>query len=597
MVILGTKQPMDEKIENNKIIARIENLARQRKKLLSLPPEEMLNSILNSTQSTALVQSFSEEDFYFLIHNIGIEDSHPLLYLASDKQWEYIIDLEAWEKDRIELASMTRWFDLLFKVDPNRFLKWSLDQKTEVMEFYLTKNIEVKIRQTDQDPSELGDAFITLDDMFYVRFLDEPTDAESDENESYETNKKHRDAFLLQYLKTLADNDHIAYQKVLLESAGVIPAESEEEAYRLRNVRLAEKGFLPYEEAIGIYQPMKISDFKIQENKFIAQDPDQKLFYPVPIYHTGLIEEENHFTVALKKIKSEVVLEQIQTEFAGLCNQIISADQKTIREKDELKSMVKKACGYLNIGLEKLTEGGNESDIGHCEALIQNYPLSSIFRLGFGLALELKWRAETWLTKSWFSSKGLLLGFWGEKWMGVLGGLLIKKPLFYDNNKTGELYREFISIEDIKITENILNEIISFDELFSLISIEPDPVTKDYLTYKSFILTLWARHNLGLSEKLIPITLDEFQSFFDGLWAGKEQPRKTSPSIKESFLDWVSNKTGLVHYEISQRLGQSFENLFSDIESEYGKVSLNDLDPRYIHLFLITIKKVGNNNE
>ncbi|MDH4205725.1 MAG: DUF6178 family protein [Desulfobacteraceae bacterium] len=588
---------MDEKIENKKIIARIENLARQRKKLLSLPSEEMLNSILNSTQSTALVHSFSEEDFYFLIHNIGIEDSHPLLYLASDKQWEYIIDLEVWEKDRIELASMTRWFDLLFKVDPNRFIKWSLDQKIEFMEFYLSKNIQVKIRETDQDPSELGDAFITLDDTFYAKFLDEPTAVESDENESYETNKKHRDAFLLKYLKTLADNDHIAYQKMLLESSSVISAESEEEAYRLRNVRLAEKGFLPYEEAIGIYQPMKVRDFKRQDNKFIAQDPDRRLFFPVPLYHTGVIEEENHFTIALKNIKADDVFEQIQTEFAGLCNRIISADQKTVRERDELKSMVKKACGYLNIGLEKLIEDNGERDTEHCATLIQNYPLSNIFRLGYGLALELKWRAQRWLKKSWFSSKGLLLGFWGEEWMGVLGGLLIKKPLFYDNYKTGELYREFISIKDIKKTENILNEIIAFDEILSLLSIEPDPVKNHNLTYKNFILTLWARHTLGLSEKFIPLTIDEFRGFFDDLWASNEQPRKTSLSIKESFLDWLSGKTGLVHYEISQRLGQSFENLFKEIESEYGKVSRNDLDPRYIHLFLINAKKGGNKNE
>ena len=588
---------MDENIENKKIVARIENLARQRKELLSLPPEEVLNSILNSTQSTALVHSFSEEDFYFLIHNIGIEDSHPLLYLASNKQWEYIVDLEVWEKDRIEFASITRWFDLLFKVDPNRFIKWSLDQKIEFMEFYLFKNIEVKIRETDQDPSELGDAFITLDDIFYVRFLDKPIAFESDGDESHETDKKHRDAFLSRYLKTLANNDHISYQNVLLESSGVIPAESEEEAYRLRNVRLAEKGFLPYEEAIGIYQPMKVRDFKIQENKFINQNLDQKLFFPVPLYHTGAIEEENHFTVALKNIKADDVLEQIQSEFAGLCNRIISADQRTIREKDELRSIVKKTSGYLNIGLEKLTEDNGERDTEHCTTLMQNYPLSSIFRVGFGLALELKWRAERWLKKSWFSSEGLLLGFWGEEWMGVLGGLLIKKPLFYDNYKTGELYREFISIDDIKKTDNILNEIIAFDELFSLISIEPDPAAKVYLTYKNFILTLWARHTLGLSEKLIPLTIDEFRGFFDDLWAGKEQPGKTSLSIKESFLDWVSSKTGLVHYEISQRLGQSFENIFSEIESEYGKVSRNDLDPRYIHLFLINIKKSGTKNE
>ena len=585
---------MDEQIENNKIIARIENLALQRKKILSLPTEKMLNAILNSTQSSALVHSFSEEDFYFLIHNIGIEDSHPLLYLASNKQWEYIIDLETWEKDRIGLASTTRWFDLLFKVDPNRFIKWSLDQKTEFMEFYLSKNVEVKIRETDQDPSELGDEFMTLDDSVYIKFLDDPITVDSEGGESYEDNKKHRDAFLLNYFQTLADIDHIAYQKVLLESTGIIPAESEEEAYRLRNIRLAEKGFLPYEEAIGIYQPMKIRDFKVQDNKFIPQDPDRKLFFPVPLYHTGVIEEENHFTVALKNIRSGVVLEQIQTEFAGLCNQIISADQKIIREKDELKSMVKKACGYLNIGLEKLIEDNEKYNTEHCITLIQNYPLSSIFRIGFGLALDLKWRAERWLKKSWFTSKGLLLGFWGEDWTGVLGGLLIKKPLFFDNYKTGELYREFNSLDDINKTESVLNEIIAFDEIFSLISIEPDPAVKDFLTHKNFILTLWARHTLGLSEKLIALTIEEFRTFFDGLWKGKEQPRKTSLSIKESFLDWVSSKTELMNYEISQKLGQSFNDLFDEIENEYGTVPRNDLDPRYIHLFLVANKKDGN---
>jgi len=41
---------------------------------------------------------------------------------------------------------------------------------------------------------------------------------------------------------------------VLLEATHVIPAETEEEELRWRNVRLAEKGFLAFDEAIGIYQ-------------------------------------------------------------------------------------------------------------------------------------------------------------------------------------------------------------------------------------------------------------------------------------------------------------------------------------------------------
>jgi hypothetical protein len=87
---------MNENKRNKKIIARIKNLARQRKAILSLTPEKALDAILDLPQSAALVHSLSEEDFYFLIHDIGIEDSLPLLRLASDKQWEYIVDLELW---------------------------------------------------------------------------------------------------------------------------------------------------------------------------------------------------------------------------------------------------------------------------------------------------------------------------------------------------------------------------------------------------------------------------------------------------------------------------------------------------------------------
>ena len=127
-------------------------------------------------------------------------------------------------------------------------------------------------------------------------------------------------------------------------------------------------------------------------------------------------------------------------------------------------------------------------------------------------------------------------------------------------------------------------------------SIEPEPDTDGYLTYKNYILTIWTRHYLGLTEKLQPIPLDEFKRFFDCLWGDKKQPHKTSPSMKTSLLNWLSDKTGRTHFEISRDLGPSLENLFNEIESEYGNVSRDDLDPRYAHLFLITVKKDRHEN-
>jgi len=558
-----------------------QNLSRQRKEILSLPAEKALDRILDSPQPAAIIHSFPEEDFYFLINDIGLEDSLQLLSLASDKQLEYILDIEVWERDRISLNRVTKWLDLFFKADPQRFIRWFLNKKIEFIEFYLFKNIEVKIREHDQDPSIFGDEFFTLDDVYYIRFVDLPVDTESDSNFI-----KSRNEFLSNFIERLSGYNHNMFQNVLLEAFSVIPAEYEEEAFRLRNVRLAEKGFLPFDEAIGIYQPLKPKALSKQSAKFIAERSERRLYIPVPYYSTGMLKGGNLFTDSLKKIEKDDVLQQIQVELAGLANQILVADQKMIRNKEELGDIVKKACGYISIGLKRLTEESSDLDENRAVALIKRFPLSQIFRVGYGLVLELKWRAEKWRKISWFEKNKLPLSFWGEGWIGVLGGLLIKRPLYYDNYKTGMLYREFYSIEDIKFTEKVLNEIIAFDRVLSRMTVNLVPPYGGLLTHKNLILTLWARHYLGFSDALIPLDLDEFNIFFDDLWASDEKPRKINILMKESFLKWLSEKTGLDPYDISRELGQTMENLFSEIESEYGSVSKKDLNAKYMHLFI-----------
>ncbi len=57
--------------------------------------------------------------------------------------------------------------------------------------------------------------------------------------------------------------------------------------------------------------------------------------------------------------------------------------------------------------------------------------------------------------------------------------------------------------------------------------------------------------------------------------------------MKESFLNFLTEKTGLTMHEISQRSGEGLENLFNEIESEYGMVSVDNIDPEYITMFNI----------
>jgi hypothetical protein len=49
----------------------------------------------------------------------------------------------------------------------------------------------------------------------------------------------------------------------------------------------------------------------------------------------------------------------------------------------------------------------------------------------------------------------------------------------------------------------------------------------------------------------------------------------------------LAENTGLRDFEITERLGGTLENLFEEIESELGGVAVEDLEPKYIQLFLL----------
>jgi hypothetical protein len=389
-------------------------------------------------------------------------------------------------------------------------------------------------------------------------------------------------------LEAIASEDYISCHNIIFESINLIPAESEEEEYRLKNLRLSEKGFLPFEEAIGIYQPLSQGQIeKIGEKiKKAVFSGDQ--YMPVPLSPIKMIGKGSIFSDALKIIEKEDVLMEIQEEFVSLCNQIAVADQKHVKSREDLKPIVRKACGYTCIGMEKLT--GKSSGVKNAAKLLIKYPISHIFRVGFGCARELKWKAQKWIKESWFANQKYSLNFWDEEWLGVLGGLLIKRPLFFDNYKTGRLYREFESTADIKNTERELNKILTMDKLLSLadFNIKSLPLPSILLTYKNLILTLWAKDYLGLDKDLNPINLADFKIFYRSLWKPqKAKQRKIAESMKTSFLDFMAKSTGLKAHEISQQAVEIFKNLFNDVESEYGKVLAKDLNPKFVRLFLL----------
>jgi len=556
----------------------IRRLKAERETALALPRERAVDWILDTPQPAALVHSFPEEDLYLLIQDIGPEDALPVLALASDRQVDFLFDMEVWNGDRIDIGSTQRWVSLLFQADPVHSIRWFMDTQIEFFEHYLHRNLEVRIREHDQDPSDFGEGFISVDNVFFVR----PAAIYGEK----EAEAEQRRSALLQMLNRAADRDHVKYQKILLEAAALIPSECEEEIYRMRNVRLAEKGFLPYEEAVGIYQPLKPGDFSASAQRYDHHVPDTG--QPAPLTPAAVVPPGGLFAEALARISSSEKMEQVQVQFATLCNRLAVVDREKIKDRETLAAVVKKASGYLGIGLESIAGDDRPAGCVHTAALVSDYPLSQIFRVGYGFAQELKWRAENWRKTSWFESVSLPLTFWGEEWLGVVGGLLIKRPLFFDNYRTGTLYREFASLTEIRITESTMKQIIAFDKMLSRMGIRlPEMTDPNLLSHKNLTLTLWSRHYLGLRDEVLPLSPSQLKRFFNTLWAGSSKPRAVSAAMKDIFLSWVADRSAVSTDRVSDELGATFDALFTEIEEEYGRMNVTDLDPKYSMLFLV----------
>jgi len=539
------------------------------KELLQLPGKKALDLILESPTPAHLVQSLAEEDLFWIVQDIGPEDALALLAVASNDQWQYLLDLELWNKDRLEINAVNQWLGLLLRADPERFLIWGFRENRELIELNLFKNIEVRMKEEDESPSDFDDSFFTLDGTFYIRIR---------QKKYYE--------ILREFLERLAAYDLKAFHKVLLASAGGMPAEVEEGIYRLRNVRLAEKGFLPFEEAIGVYQPLASERLLEKGRDVHIRVEEKETSRPAPLSTSLLIQDQDLFHLSLERIEDGSVLERLQIEFAGMCNQIISADGFGVRDREGLLSVVRKACGYLDIGLQKL----DGPDPARGARVVEKYPLNQIFRVGYGAGLELKWRAEKWLKKSWFTGQALSLAFWGDPWEGILEGLLKKRPLFYTNLSDGELYREFKELSDIEVCHEALDQMAAMDHLLSLVLAHaPIAGRTGYqpVRWMNLLLTSWARHRLGLPEDMEPIGAGQLKTFLRDLWKKGKKPYRIAENVKQSFGDWLVGRTGLAAHELQDQVGNTMENLFKELENEYGSVSMEDLDPRYVRHFLI----------
>jgi hypothetical protein len=539
------------------------------KEVYSLSGQMVLERVLREDNPRELVRGLHHEDFFWLVKKAGDNDCPTLLEMASQDQWQYLLDMELWRKDRLNPDQAIQWLERLKQADPDKLASWLFAEGEAFAYFYFFKSIQVVIKE---EVLNLNEDFITFDGVFYFRVLD-----------------KRYSETIEDVLRAMAEYDLEHYQAVLLGLAGVLPAEIEEEMYRMRNIRLAEHGFLPFDEALAIYAPLDAGTIGAEEpweKAYMFTGEIERSLVPLsPLYHAG---GPNLLTEAFSRITDSLLLDRIRLEFAGLCNHIISADGILAVDLEVLIKTCRKAAGYLNLTLEKLCG----EDPATAERLLRDNSLVSVFRVGFGLAMKLKWKAEAWLKKSWFYGYDLEFDFWGEDWGGTLTGLLENRPRFYTGLKEGEAYKDFEGITELDTCGRLINRLRVLDRLLArltgLYPLDEAVIQSPRFTFHRLLFNFWARQLLKLEPCFLSISPAQAREFFGHIRAGKEVPPYRISEFKQKFVrDFIALDSSL-EAEDAETLKETLSLIWDEFGKEYQWVSTSDLDGRFTKFIRIT---------
>jgi hypothetical protein len=539
------------------------------REILSLSGSVALNRILAIEKPEEFVRSMAHVDLYWVVKKIGAEDALPILQMASAEQWEFLLDLDLWKKDRLDLRQASDWMGRLLQADPDRLVRWLLSEGEYLNYFFLSKMLQVELKSKDE-LHEVEEGLLTLDGIFYLRILD----------------PEHEEV-VRSLLQHLAGKDYIRYQAILMGLSGVAPAEVEEEMYRRRNVRLSEDGFLPYEEAVSVYTVLKKDLFKEKPPEatgdLIYSEKDPAGAPVMPILHLS----DSHVMVeAMRRSGDPLLLERIALEFAGLCSQVFSAEGVAENTTEALEKAVRKAAGYVNVGLERWCG----RDLALCEQVLRKNTMVDLFRSGFSIALQLRWETEQWLKRAWFARLGFRPTFWEEEWGATLVGVVQKRPLLFDGSLKEEPYRVFESLEEIEKCRKTIRRLMVLDRLIETL-VDRHPLEEKWsrdplFTFHSLLFNYWARRQLGFPPGFAPLSLDQVRDLFRVLRSDSNKPPFGMPGFREVFVKDFMACVPDSESDDPLLLEETLGILWDKFTEEYALVGTADLDGRFLRFIL-----------
>jgi len=535
--------------------------------------KERLHYLFLSENPEPLVQQLPELEVFLTVKEVGEKDSLELISLTTPEQFQYLLDLDFWKKDRLDPGKVLHWMELLVETGEERVTQFIQSADPEFIALLLKKFLEVITIEGEALGTRDRVPLFTLDQYYYINFK----------------GKGAREIFQ-PFLEIFYRVDNKGFRELMDSLMVELESELEETGYRLRNARLADYGFPDFEEALEIYR------FLNPDSLTVGEGPPQVMGREEAgkegsVFYLAFQNQGPFFSSVLSEIHDRDEQDRLKQEITALCNKAIVAEAVDLSNIAAMERAVKKVYHTLNLGLQYLSK----EDRIKASHLLRSLPLQKLFQYGVSTTILLRRKAESILKGPWFSNDQENLVFLDPPHFETFEGLLRKRPALYRN----WIYEDFKTLQDLKEAEDFLEfieAIVNFlaKELkvyprylkeMDLSSCYPEDWRE--ITLSMIFLTCLANQVLKGAFRFETIEQTRLGDFLHKVFERDAQGKGViRMEVKERLREWLSS----MESEDSRRQHLlAFQDFCLDLfEEGYGKISPEEeVDSRFVKGLLI----------
>lgn len=403
--------------------------------ILAAKPADRAELILDSGRAASLVPAMPPEELLFTMRASTREEAVGLLSHATTTQARFILDVEIWQGEEVDVDRAGRMLELIDDCGVSRLERWLPGLEVTDLASLTGRLVASSFADEDgmpeRDDGEDESSF-TLDGTHIFT-------ARSDQAD--------RVRRLITVLRSV-DHDKFLHLAEILASG--YNAEDEEEAARFRRVRLAERGFADFAEARRIYAPLTPENLAALPPR-VAATPAEEEEFP-PLYPVTLAPTPDLLKTLLSRLAATEAGPELLRQLAQLTNLTVAADALPLGEESSFTLAALKVSGRLTIALE-LVHGLNEAAM---EAALASTWLEHLFRVGHTRVAQAGAQARKVLTLPWPGGSKALPELIGGFEAAVLAGLAARNPRAARPAPSGFEYADFGNLAQLLDAEKVV---------------------------------------------------------------------------------------------------------------------------------------------